>query len=221
MNTTCKAAELWISIRLDGESLPDAEGKRLDEHLATCVRCRDLLAAEARRSSLLRGALALGAPEGAGLRRTILEELVRDPTGARRTGGAEVIRAWRRPILGLAVAAAAACGVLAVAWWDRAPPPGGSGAPLLTEDAVRNPSSPATSSAPGRDDVFRILVEDRWVDPTHPADGRGRFREFQRVRDILLAPRSKSDPGPDGHDVILDTERVDSRYVQFTDWTYH
>jgi hypothetical protein len=91
---------------------------------------------------------------------------------------------------GLLALSAAAVLLVAVGGW------------LLFQEPPRPESNP-----------WQLTIEQmRWeVDPTPGDDGRRLKRETRRVRDLLFD--ENTEPG-----LILDTERVDTRYIRFTDY---
>ncbi|HVR73016.1 MAG TPA: zf-HC2 domain-containing protein, partial [Planctomycetota bacterium] len=59
-NPECVEAEIWLSVKVDGERVPELKAALLERHLAACPSCRRAIDLEARRTDLLRGALARG-----------------------------------------------------------------------------------------------------------------------------------------------------------------
>lgn len=56
----CVETEIWLSVKVDGERVPELKAVLLERHLAACPSCRRAFVVEARRTDLLRGALARG-----------------------------------------------------------------------------------------------------------------------------------------------------------------
>jgi len=108
----CAEAEQWISLRVDGETIPPEKGARLDLHLSGCTACRDLLKRESGQSRLLRQALGRGtSPElAAGIVRASFTRSTEETGPAFRFV----------PVL---VPLAAAALLVATGLWLHSPPP--------------------------------------------------------------------------------------------------
>ena len=60
MTMHCKKAELWISIRIDGEPIPERDAEALEAHLAGCAACTRILREEEIRARALEAHLGAG-----------------------------------------------------------------------------------------------------------------------------------------------------------------
>lgn len=100
---------LWSRARDAGRPAPAASGR----HLARCAACREALAATERLDGALRAGRAPSAPP-AGFEVRVMAA-VRATSAAEGRPARPPASAWRRP----AWAAAAACALVAVAYWGR------------------------------------------------------------------------------------------------------
>ena len=194
----CKEAEFWISLRVDREEVPAGKSGPLDQHLAACPSCRGLLSGEAQRSTILERSLGRPAGEEALLAARIIrqaaEPLQRLPS-----------RPWGSSWLPATILAplAAALLVLAVGtgWWWMAWTPGVSprdpGYALLEQNSLDTDVYSTEAGEP----VQRDTLRQRWV--------------FSPVK-VYPSPPGNRNPG----EVILDVERVDTRYFRFADFQY-
>ncbi|MGQ9592239.1 MAG: hypothetical protein ACUVYA_18310, partial [Planctomycetota bacterium] len=104
-------------------------------------------------------------------------------------------------------------------WGFRAVPGAGTGA----EERVAGPAAPSGAPAAGAARPFLwVSLEDDWLEgPAEPRGASPWMREVHRVRDVILDLLDEREGGRGPCDVILDTERVGARDVQFAGWTYH
>lgn len=226
MKPRCREAGLWISTKVDGEEIPPAAESFLERHLASCARCRRVLEEEGHRAGLLTRILRGDVSEERELSGA-LAEAVACAWGPGGFTGFERGRARpfgsrfaSRAVLAAAAAFAAAVGLW---WWN---PLGFRGIPGPgTGTGERVAGHAARSGEPAEGPVRPFLwvsLEDDWLEG--PAQERGappRMREVHRVRDVILDLFDDRAGGAGPCDVILDTERVGARDVQFTGWTYH
>jgi hypothetical protein len=222
VNVTCREAELWISVRVDGERLEGAPAGDLDAHLERCERCRRTLAGETARAARLRRTLAADVDPAsiAALKDAVLAGLAAASTqgateASARGGAAPILRSplFRRGALSVAAVLVVGFGI----WFFAGPP-----APQPPDAA----SETALGSGP-----WRIIVEDtRWdARPTFSRDGNHWLRDVETQRRIILDPLpvglQRGDPGRQGgggvHDIWLDREEVQTNYLRFTGWSYH
>jgi len=209
----CKEAEFWISVRIDGEEVPAAKGVPLDRHLLDCPSCRGLLSREMQRSAILERALDRPAGNGALLSARILAQAAADGGGRPRPWWGGV---WLPASVLVPLAASLVMLVLGWAWWWGAPPAEtprrDPGYALLEQDSLnRDVYSTETG-----DPVLRDTMRKRWtfspVGAFPPRSPRG-----DAAQPSGGAPALKEDKSGE---VILDVERVDTRYLRFAGLEY-
>ena len=200
MKMECKEAERWISLKLDRESLPAPAARLVEEHLEVCGPCRELMKIEERRAALLSSALTPSQAEQDELAAAVLERSRLD---------IEVFPAARRARGWKWLAAAAALLVAAGSW--------------TFFQGTHDPNGKEERVAEGRQLPVRVFVEEDRLDldpfPVSPDSnwGRGIYTRRQLVSD---SPGGQPGEGPSAKDprLILDVERVETRYIQLTDY---
>ena len=194
----CSEAELRISERIDGEAVSAEEEARLDEHLAVCACCSEVLRGETERSRVIAAALAGPLERSERLVGAVLAQAEQYPRGE-----AQIVRHPFRLLAPLAGLAAAA--LVAVFLGGIFMPDG--------RNVVRGPE-PLT--APIDLEVRRSV--------THPeilpaADGRPLRHSTTRqkgVRSITVAPLKKGQPGAR---IELEIEGWHDQYRE-GEWSY-
>jgi hypothetical protein len=118
----CTEAELRISERVDGEAVSVQEDARLDEHLAVCATCVEVLGRERQRSVALADALAAAPRSSERLVDSVLAQAAADVAG----GEARIVRRPFRVLTSVVgLAAAALFAVFLGGRFDEPTDPGG------------------------------------------------------------------------------------------------
>ena len=210
----CKEAEFWISVRIDREEIPSGKGGALDRHLLECGACRGLLSRENERSALLGRSLSRPPGEEPLLAARILAQAPARPSGRASRSS------WRGFWLPISVLAPLSAALLALAagggwWWVASTPEVPRPAAIEQEAggyAVLEQNSLDTDvySTEAGDPVGRDILRRRWViSPARPLPPGGAAAGARR--------RTVREPAGE---VILDVERVDTRYFHFADFQY-
>ena len=199
----CKKAEFWISIRIDGEAIPERDAEALEAHLAACAACsRTLREGEVR-------ARALGAYLGAG----DTQPLARAVMGRVRARDAHAGPELRLPMsldrrapyrrIAMAVAALLALGALVFFGLDFV-------------------SDRPGSEVAGTQEARLIFERDEHRREIVPSpDGSPLEKHVHELRQIILSP--VDDEGPEGRKPFEDEQRhlMQTRLQKFVDHTYY
>jgi hypothetical protein len=176
----CREAELWISVRIDGETVPQPQAQALEMHVASCSSCSRVLADLETRARLLSEALSSG--DTAPLSRAVLDRLA----SAEPSRGFESVarpfgrQPWSARSLRWAAASAAAAVALILAWPDGRP--GGQGGP----DGPRGGVTSMPVSGDGGPPRITLELEDfrRMVVPA--LDGSPMEKEVRETRQFIF-----------------------------------
>ncbi len=194
----CAEVEYWISLRLDGEPLPPQKMGGLDDHLMNCPACRTFFNEESARSGVLKKALGASSKDPAGVTNGILRaaEYAGIPTSLEGRRGA------RRFSLLPGWALAAAALVLAMAG-------------LLLLIGSREPKG---QMALEPDPFFFSILEERTrkADMVTTEEGKPLRRGTSKQNWTIRYPIKTKNV----NEVILELEKVDTRYVQPVGWDY-
>jgi hypothetical protein len=202
----CKEAEFWISLRIDGEEIPSGKCGPLDRHLVECASCRGILSQERERFAILGRSLGRPAGEEALLSARILAQAAAQGLERSRPswGGT-----WLPASVFIPLAATFLVAAVGVGWWWLAPAPDvrarEPGYALLEQDSLDRDLYSTEAGEP----VLRDTLKKRWTfSPvsTRPSGG--------------LSPREQGRKQGMAGEVILDVERVDTRYFRFADFQY-
>ena len=182
----CIEADRFISIRVDGERMPTETAHRLDAHLRECPGCRDLLAEEVRRSSMVQKVLGEGAKDEGPLAEAILRT-----SRARQEGRKVIIDPFLRAASYLA-------------------------ALLLVGITLRFAlTSPGAERAAPRPENFSpsVMEQDSWkLDGVDYRDGEPLQHGVRNQKWIYRFPERE----PGGPRLYLEGERVDTLYQPVT-----
>jgi len=192
MRMRCREAERWISVRVDGETIPAEKAEGLDRHLEECEDCRKVLADERRRAGALDSALRADLPADGVLGAAVVEEALRRPAAP-----TAVRKLLPRAVLGMAAGILIALGLRLTVFVPERP-----GSPSSSEDAC-GPS----------------VLDVRWIDPEMVTSGEGwpLERGVQKQHRIYLFPaRRPMDP-----QVILDVQNEQTDYLRPVNLQYH
>lgn len=216
---TCKQAELWISLKVDGELGSSGLESSLETHLAECFVCRIHFDKELARSSKLRDLLLLQPEELGEFRGEILRRALQASPG-------QILQRSpaRPPTWGLFASAAALFVVSGWVGWNLWPSRDG------------DPQAPSGSDLVGSSSVgpagFRFVLEERLEDSQVVPDEQGRpvRREVERVRLWPLSterpqlaplqPSSSSKQRPWDVNGGVGWEQIKARNVQLVSWPY-
>jgi len=207
MRLSCKQAEQWISLRIDGELKPLEANVALDSHVVACERCRELLAAERARAGHLRKALCSSLPETAELASAILERAADLPPAS----PGEILAMTRGPWMGTwRKAACVAALFLGSVWagWTMFPGP------------ASTPVSPPVASGPVPE--LRVVWEETMEQSRILPDKEGQpVRRDVELRRRLVLPPSGPAAGAGGRNGGgMGVEMYDARNVRLVTWPY-
>jgi len=199
----CKKAEFWISIRIDGEAIPERDAEALEAHLAACAACSRILGEGEIR------ARALGAYLGGGETQP-LERAVMAGVRSREAQGWPDSRlpvSLERPAAPYRRAAYALAALLVV-----------GALVFFGLDLVSDPSNDMAGIRGARliyqrDDLRREIVPS--------PDGSPLEKQVLEMRQIILSPTE--DEGSWGRKPFEDEQRhlMQTRLQKFVDHTYY
>ena len=221
----CAEAQLWLSLKIDGEELPGDVGSRLEAHLACCRPCELWLHEETERWSRLRAYLEAGLDGQRELEEAIFRQAKRAGWDGKtlsfpRHGFRSRITSWRNSLVVIA-AAALALTIAGMGGLDWLSPPRDRVATQSVEGTI-SPASLGHLIAPrdGESDVdpgdAGRMTGDFQVVPD--ADGRPVGVQFNRSMYRFRIHPQESDSPRNG--LYLDLERIEPTAVRLTSWPY-
>jgi hypothetical protein len=218
----CVEAEFWLSVRVDGERVPEQKGAALERHLSACPSCRRAFLLETKRAEILRGALSVG-PELSGAR------LVDSLRAARESEPSAPHPLWARRWSLSAAAALLICvllGVLVPALQERTGASNAGGGTSSTASMLPVSNHPHRA-ARGYNIVLELNSERATIVPAR--DGAPLRQDTVRQVRFLIDSLGggQGDPagegvGPEGGGsrTGVGIERVDTRYSTLTSYPY-